>query len=57
MLVLHDMTTDVEVSECRMTKRGWRKKGVPAFLRRLLLRMFANAVKTSVCVVGASLGK
>lgn len=42
---------------CRMTKSGWREKGVPAFMRRLLLRMFANAVKTSVCVVGASLGE
>ena len=42
---------------CRMTKSGWREKGVPAFTRRLLLRMFANAVKTSVCVVGASLGE
>lgn len=40
----------------RMTKSGWQEKGVPAFMRRLLLRMFANAVKTSVCVVGASLG-
>ncbi|KAA6419362.1 MAG: hypothetical protein FRX49_10621 [Trebouxia sp. A1-2] len=39
-----------------MTKSGWREKGVPAFMKRLLLRMFANAVKTSVCVVGASLG-
>lgn len=40
----------------RMTKSGWQKQGLSAFNRRLLLRLVGNAVKTSVSMVGASIG-
>lgn len=59
---LHNCTGTVNSSSqrnlvCRMTKAGWREEGLPKFTKRLLLRLLANGVKTSVCAIGASLGE
>lgn len=53
---LAEWTVTTYVDVYRMTKAGWREEGLPKFTKRLLLRMLANAVKTSVCGIGASLG-